>query len=437
MSTIELPGPALRILERLRGAGHEAYAVGGVVRDALLGFEAEEVDISTSARPEDVTALFEQTHAVGEAFGVILVVEDGIPHEVASFRRDEEYVDGRHPSSITAGSLEEDARRRDFTVNALYYDDAGDRILDPAGGIDDLRSGTLRAIGDARERFAEDHLRLLRCARFAAQLGFEIEADCWDALIEEPERIGRISAERVRNELTHILCGPRPALGIRILLYSGLLELLLPEVAAMVGVQQPPEFHPEGDVFVHTLLAVEAVEPRTAALAWGALLHDVGKPPTFRVEERIRFDGHVGLGMEMAQEILTRLRFDNETIAHVVELVHLHLKFMDAPRMRASTLKRFLRTERFADHLALHRADCLASSGDLSLHEFCQEALERLSEEELRPAPLLNGRDLLDMGYPAGPRIGEILRELETAQLEGELSDAEAARAHVARRWPL
>jgi poly(A) polymerase len=402
-----------------------------------LGVPTREIDIATAARPEQIRALFPRTHALGEAFGVILVVEHGEAVEVASFRRDEEYVDGRHPSAIRYGTLEEDARRRDFTVNALYYDAQSREILDSEGGLVDLQNKTLRAIGDPHQRFAEDHLRLLRCARFAAQLDFEIEERCWEALVGAAGKIDSISAERIAAELTKLLTGPRPSLGLRILLYSGLLDHVLPEIAAMVGVAQPPEFHPEGDVFVHTCLALEKLESPTRVLAWATLLHDVGKPPTFRVAERIRFDGHVGRGMEMAREILQRLRFDNESIERVVELVHLHLKFADVPQMRASTLKRFLRTEHFDDHLALHRADCLASHGDLSLYDLCRTKLTELGEADLRPPPLLDGRDLLAMGYEAGPRLGEILAELETAQLEGELDDEATARAFVMRRWPL
>jgi poly(A) polymerase len=436
-ANIDLGATAFGILQRLHEAGHDAYAVGGVVRDARLGLSAKEIDIATSARPEEIQTLFERTHPVGEAFGVILVVEAGEALEVASFRKDEGYVDGRHPSSISYGSLDDDARRRDFTVNALYYDARTKEILDPVGGLEDLKSKTLRAIGDPHRRFAEDHLRLLRCARFAAQLDFEIEELCWDALVGEASKIRNISAERIGAELTKLLTGPRPGQGLRILLYSGLLDCVLPEIVAMVGVRQPPEFHPEGDVFVHSCLALENLESRTQILAWAALLHDVGKPPTFRVAERIRFDGHVGRGMDMAKEILQRLRFDNESIKRIVELVHLHLKFADVFEMRASTLKRFLRTEHFDDHMALHRADCLASHGDLSLHDFCQAKLAELGEAELRPPPLLGGRDLLAMGYEAGPLLGEILGEIETAQLEGELHDEAAARAFVEKRWPL
>lgn len=433
---IEITGPARSIIETLQVEGHQAFVVGGAVRDQLLGLRAVETDIATSATPAQLQSLFPRTHAIGESFGVILVVEGDEPHEVATFRSDGSYSDGRRPSEVRFAGLEDDARRRDFTVNAIYYDPVADEIHDPMDGQADLRARLLRAIGEADARFAEDHLRLLRCVRFAVQLGFEIEVTTWEAVRGHAANIERISAERIRHELDRILKSPEPARGLKLLLESGLLERVLPEIAAMVGVEQPPEYHPEGDVFVHTSLALEKLERRTTELVWGVLLHDVGKPKTYKVKERIRFDGHVEVGCEMAREILRRLRFDNETVERVVELVHLHLKFSDAPQMRPSTLKRFLREPHFADHLALHRADCLASHGDLSLYEFCVHELADLRAEELRPEPLLSGKDLLAMGYREGPLLGTILDELETAQLEGSLQDVDAAREWVRRHWP-
>jgi len=433
---VEITGPARSIIETLQVAGHQAFAVGGAVRDQLLGLRAVETDIATSATPAQLQSLFQRTHAIGESFGVILVVEGDEPHEVATFRSDGSYSDGRRPSEVRFAGLEDDARRRDFTVNAIYYDPVADEIHDPMDGQADLRARLLRAIGEADARFAEDHLRLLRCVRFAVQLGFEIEVTTWEAVRGHAANIERISAERIRHELDRILKSPEPARGLKLLLESGLLERVLPEIAAMVGVEQPPVYHPEGDVFVHTSLALEKLERRTTELVWGVLLHDVGKPKTYKVKERIRFDGHVEVGCEMAREILRRLRFDNETVERVVELVHLHLKFSDAPQMRPSTLKRFLREPHFADHLALHRADCLASHGDLRLYEFCVHELADLRAEELRPEPLLSGKDLLAMGYREGPLLGTILDELETAQLEGSLQDVDAAREWVRRHWP-
>jgi poly(A) polymerase len=424
-------------LARLRQAGFESYAVGGCVRDALLGMPVREVDISTSAPPDQVVRLFPRTFSTGYRFGVVGVVDDEAVLEVATFREDFPYHDGRHPSGVRFADAASDARRRDFTVNALYYDPDAMEVVDHVGGLADLRDGLLRSVGDARARFLEDQLRLLRCARFAAQLDFCIEAQTWWALQELAHSIGNVSAERARTELDKLLTGPRPALGLRVLLYSGLLRQLLPEIEAMVAVEQPPEFHPEGDVFVHTCQVLQLLNRRDPVLAWGALLHDVGKPPTFRVAERIRFDGHVQAGMDMAGRILERLRQDRRTIERVVELVHLHLKFADVFEMRPSTLKRFLRIEHFEDHLELHRADCLGSHGRLDAHQFCLDQLARLREQDLRPAPLLTGVDLLGLGYPAGPLFGSILEALEEAQLDGALHTREEAIAFVTRRWPI
>jgi putative nucleotidyltransferase with HDIG domain len=434
---IVLPSAAQRVIARLRAAGHEAYAVGGAVRDALLGKAVEEVDVTTSAAPDQVMGLFHHCFSTGYEFGVVGVIEGGLTVEVATFREDMPYLDGRHPSAVRFADVATDARRRDFTVNGLYYDPMSQEVLDFTSGLDDLRKGLLRAIGEPRERFEEDRLRLLRCARFAAQLGFCIEARTWEALVTLAPRIDAVSAERVRAELDKLLTGPRPGVGMRVLLYSGLLTALLPEVEAMVGVEQPPEFHPEGDVFVHTCLVLEALQRRDSVLAWAALLHDVGKPPTFRVAERIRFDGHVGEGMRMAEAILTRLRHDRHTIERVVELVHLHLKFADLREMRPSTLKRFLRLPHFADQLELHRADCLGSHGQLDLYEFCRARLCELKEEQLRPRPLLTGHDLIALGYPPGPLFAEILDVVEEQQLDGALSTRDQAIDWVVQRWPL
>lgn len=434
---ISLPAPALRTLARLQEAGFQAYAVGGCVRDALLGLPAREIDITTSAHPDQVVGLFPRTFSTGYQFGVVGVIDEQTVLEVATFREDLPYHDGRHPSGVRFADAASDARRRDFTINTLYYDPRSNEVVDHVGGLADLRDGLLRTVGDPRARFREDHLRLLRCARFAAQLGFCIEAETWWALQDLAPRIGDVSAERARAELDKLLTGPRPALGLRVLLYSGLLRQLLPEVEAMVGVEQPPEFHPEGDVFVHTCRVLELLTRRDPVLSWGALLHDVGKPPTFRVAERIRFDGHVQQGMELAARILERLRHDRRTIERVVELVHLHLKFADVFEMRPSTFKRFLRTEHFEDHLELHRADCLGSHGRLDAHQHCQTQLAQLREQDLRPTPLLTGTDLLALGYPAGPLFGSILEALEEAQLDGTLRTRAEAVEFVTGRWPI
>jgi poly(A) polymerase len=381
--------------------------------------------------------LFPRHVAVGAAFGVILVRCGERQVEVASFRREADYADGRHPAQVEAATMLEDAQRRDFRINALYYDPLSRQLLDPCAGLADLRSGEICAIGDAVRRFGEDHLRLLRCVRFAAQLDFAIEAKTWEALRPQADQLRRISAERQRDELLKLLRGPRPGLGLRMLYFSGLLEVILPEVAAMVGVAQPPQFHPEGDVFVHTCRVLDALRERSATLALAALLHDVGKPRTFRLAERIRFDGHVEVGATMAGEILHRLRMDHASSETVVELVRHHLRFADAPAMRPATLKRFLRLPHFTQQLELHRADCLGSHGDLSLYDFCRGRLESLAAEDLLPARLLTGADLKRLGYAPGPLFRVILDGLETEQLEGRIGDAEQAVAYVRRTWPL
>lgn len=432
---LSLPAAPLAVLNKLHRAGFRALAVGGAVRDALLGIAPKDVDLATSATPREVAELFPHSHEVGARFGVMLVIEEGEAVEVATFRTESGYQDGRHPDQVEFGDLAQDAARRDFTVNGLYYDPLQDEIIDPVGGMKDIQARVLRTIGDASRRFQEDHLRVLRAARFAAQLDFTIEDGTWAALGENSARLQRTSAERIRGELEAILLGPRPARGLRILHYCGILEVVLPEVEAMIGVQQPVDFHPEGDVFVHTCLALEVLRPKTPALAWGALLHDVGKPLTFSVADRIRFDRHVPVGMEMAEVILRRLRCDRSTIERVVALIREHLRFAAVMKMRPATLKRFLRQENFADHLALHRADCLSSHGDLSLYDFCLEQLEHLREEGLRPASLLSGRDLISMGFTPGPLLGAILRAIEDQQLEGRLQTAEEARAFVTQRW--
>ncbi len=435
MRTLSLPSAPLAVLTRLHHAGFRAFAVGGAVRDAVLGQTPKDVDLATSATPSELAELFPHSHPVGARFGVMLVVEANTPIQVATFRRESGYRDGRHPEQVEFADLEADAARRDFTINGLYFDPQRNEIIDPVGGLEDLEKRVLRTIGEPSLRFQEDHLRLLRAARFAAQLDFTVESECWWAIHENAAKLERISAERVRAELESMLMGPRPARALRILHYCGILAVVLPEVEATIGVQQPAKFHPEGDVFVHTCMALEALESRTLVLAWGALLHDVGKPLTYSEGERIRFDRHVPVGMEVAERILRRLRCDRDTIERVVALVREHLRFAAVKKMRPSTLKRFLRQENFADHLALHRADCLSSHGDLSLYDFCLQQLQHLNEEGLRPPSLLSGRDLIAMGFSAGPLLGVILRAVEDQQLEGRMRSIDDAREFVLRRW--
>ncbi len=427
---------ALRIVRALREAGHQAYYAGGAVRDLLLGRPVSDIDIATSAEPSKIESLFPVTLPVGRQFGVIVVVDGARRYEVATFRRDLGYADGRHPTAVAFSDAAEDARRRDFTINGLFYDPETERVIDYVNGRADLRDRVIRTVGDAAERFTEDKLRMMRAIRFACQLDFAIEPSTYREIVAQAGKIIQVSSERIRDELLKILTGRAPAQGLELLLDSGLLEVVLPEVAAMSGVAQPPEFHPEGDVFVHTCLMFRRAGRLHPELALGILLHDVGKPPTFKVAERIRFDGHAEVGAKMADSICRRLRLPNETLREVVDLVRDHLRFMHVREMRDSTLKRFLRKENFGDHLELHRLDCLASHGDLTNYDFCVHKLAEFSREKIRPRPLLNGHDLIRAGLEPGPIFSKILGELEDAQLEGRITSREEALEWLQRDWP-
>ncbi len=422
-----LKAGALEIVQRLRAAGHVAYLAGGVVRDSLLGRPVSDVDIATSAPPDAVERIFEKTIPVGRQFGVVIVVLGALSYEVTTFRSEGSYLDGRHPSRVVFTDALQDAQRRDFTVNALFWDPARGEVLDYVGGRQDLEDGLLRTVGDPAARFEEDKLRVIRAIRFACRLGFRIDPATWTAVCSFAARLTQISWERVRDELLKILTGPNPDRGMRLLLDSGVLARILPEVAAMDGVEQPPEFHPEGDVFAHTCLMLARADRPSPTLAMAVLLHDVGKPPTFTVRERIRFDGHDALGAEMAEEICRRLRMSNQRIEEIVDLVRCHLRFIHVFEMRESTLKRFLRKENIRDHLELHRLDCLSSHRDLSAYHFCVAKLEELSREQISPPPLLTGHDLIAAGLTPGPIFSQILGELEDLQLEGQVASREAA----------
>jgi poly(A) polymerase len=428
---------ARAVIAKLRGAGHQAYLVGGSVRDLLLGAEPKDFDVSTDARPERVMELFPTSGQVGAHFGVVLV-RDGLAQvEVATFRSDHDYNDGRRPASVHFESdPREDVRRRDFTINGLMMEADTGNVIDYVGGREDLERRVVRAIGDADARFQEDHLRLVRAIRFAARLGFEIESATFEAVRRHHALILNVSAERTRDELTRILTERGARRGFELLDASGMLADLLPEVAAMKGVGQPPEFHPEGDVWAHTLRLLEGLDHPTPTLAWGALLHDVGKPATFRVAERIRFDGHVEAGVKLAHGILNRLRFSRGDMERVEGLIANHMRFKDAPRMKESTLKRFLRMPDFGEHLELHRLDCLASNGNLENYELVQRKLEELPEEQLKPAPLITGADLIAEGYEPGPRFAKMLAAVEDAQLEGRIGSREEAMAMVKEMFP-
>ncbi len=419
------------IAGKLRAQGCQAYLVGGCVRDRLLGIDPKDFDIATDATPEQVLALYPNAERVGAHFGVVLVCGDRAAVEVATFRSDYEYQDGRRPSAVTFETdPKQDALRRDFTINALFLDPMSGEVLDFVGGRADLGARIVRAIGNAEVRFQEDHLRMLRAVRFAARLGFDIEANTREAIRRMRRGIRTISAERIRDELLRILTEGGARRGFELLDETGLLEEVLPEIAAMKGVEQPPEYHPEGDVWTHTLIMLGGLEKGASpTLAMGVLLHDVGKPPTFRIAERIRFDGHVEVGVVMTRNIMGRLRFSKEEIAQVEGLVGNHMRFKDAPRMKDSTLKRFLRLPAFDEHLELHRLDCASSHRMLDNYEYVKIKRDEFGREQIAPPRLVTGRDLIEAGYTPGPEFGSILNALEDAQLEGRVRTREEALA--------
>lgn len=432
MSRVE----AREVARRLADAGHQVVFAGGAVRDRLLERSGGDVDVATSATPDEVCALFERTVRVGEAFGVVKVLCDEGEYDVATFRQDVGIGDGRRPAAVGPATLEEDVERRDFTINGLVEDPFTGEVLDLVGGRADLGARCVRAIGDPARRFAEDGLRLLRGVRFAAVLGFEIETATLAAMVAGRERLAAISGERVRLELEKMLVGPWRRRAVELLDETRLLEVILPELLPMKGCEQPPEFHPEGDVWVHTLLALQHLPDETSfELALGMLLHDVGKPPTFvRAADRIRFDGHVERGAEMAETICGRLRLSRTSTRTVVALVRDHLIFKDVPRMRPARLRRLMAEEHFEELLVLYRADCLACHGLLTALPAIEAMRERLAEEALIPPPLLTGADVLALGVAPGPEVGVLLREAADRQLEGDLADRDAALAWLASR---
>jgi poly(A) polymerase len=449
---------ATEIVRTLRERGFQAYFNGGCVRDLLLGREPADYDVATDATPQQVMRIFPRTFAVGAQFGVVLVpfesattkdtkVHEGsesatsirLTIEVATFRCDIGYSDGRHPDEVRfSKDPREDVQRRDFTINGMLMDPLTGKILDFVGGREDLKAGIIRAIGKPQRRFAEDKLRMLRAVRFAARFEYTIDPATLAAIQEFAPKIEQVSQERVREELTKMLTEGRARLAFLLLDQTGLLHEVLPEISAMKGVEQPPQFHPEGDVFVHTLLLLEKLEAGCSkTLAWGALLHDVGKPPTFRVApDRIRFDGHVEVGVKMAAEICRRLRFSNDETEQIVALVDHHMRFGHVFQMKESTLKKFLRLPGFEEHLELHRLDALSSNGILRGYEYARERLHTIPVEEIRPRPLVTGRDLIEAGYEPGPRFKEILGAVEDAQLEGRVATHEAAMEMVREQFP-
>src|SRR5215831_6735371 len=429
---------AKAIVSTLRQAGYQAYLVGGCVRDLLLGCHPKDFDVSTDASPHRLLELFPKSGQVGAHFGVVLVRDGGHHVEVATFRSEHDYADGRRPSNVHfEADPRQDVLRRDFTINGLMMDIESRAVLDYVGGRADLEARLIRAIGDPELRFREDHLRLLRAVRFATRFGFEIEAATLAAIRRNHALIRKVSAERIREELTRILIEGSARRGFELLDITGLLDDLLPEIAAMKGVEQPPEFHPERDVWVHTLLLLENLRRPSPTLAWGALLHDVGKPGTFRVAERIRFDGHVEKGVELAHRILGRLRFSHDDAEQIESLIANHMRFKDVRQMKESTLKRFLRLPRFEEHLELHRLDCMAAHGWLDNYEFVRQKLQELTQEELKPAPLVTGHDLIAAGYQPGPQFSKMLAAAEDAQLEGRIQTKEEGLELVREMFPV
>lgn len=431
----------------LRGAGYQAYLVGGCVRDILLKREPADYDVATDATPDLVQKLFPRSLAVGAQFGVVVVLDDSDAErttqvEVATFRSDIGYSDGRHPDRVVyARTPQEDVRRRDFTINALLLDLETNEVLDFVGGRDDLRAGIIRAIGRPEERFREDKLRMVRAVRFAARFGYAIEPATFEAIRKLAPEIRQVSAERLRDELTKLLTEGAARRAFELLDESRLLSELLPEISRMKGVEQPPQFHPEGDVWIHTLMMLEGLPAGSPlTLAWGVLLHDVGKPPTFTPpvgpNGRIRFDQHVEVGTRMAEEICRWLRFSNEDTEQIAALVANHLRFKDVPQMKPATLKRFVRLNRFEEHMELHRLDCLSSHRNLDNYEYVRRFLAETPPEEVRPPRLVTGEDLKGLGYRPGPRYKEILQAVEDAQLNGQISTKDDAFLLIAGSFP-
>jgi poly(A) polymerase len=429
------------ICDTLRGSGYQALLVGGCVRDLLLGREPADYDVTTDATPDQVMALFPESIAVGAQFGVSLIPRDGLKVEVATFRSDVGYSDGRHPDRVVYSKTpQEDVQRRDFTINGLLMRHDSGKVLDFVAGQTDLEAKIIRAIGEPDRRFKEDKLRMMRAVRFAARFGFEIEAETFRAIRRHVAEIHQISPERLREELTKMLTEGAARQAFELLDETRLLQQVLPEIGAMKGVEQPQQFHPEGDVWIHTRMMLEGLpKDASATLAWGVLLHDVGKPPTFQsaVEtgDRIRFNNHVEVGVRMAEAICERLRFSKEDTEQILALVNNHMRFGAVEEMRASTLKKFVRLPRFEEHLALHRLDCLSSHRNLDSYEFVQRFLEVTPPEQVRPERMLTGDDLQEMGFQPGPLFSQILQALEDAQLEGQIRTREEAQEYVLSRF--
>lgn len=430
-----MTGPAKEVCEKLRDAGHEVLYAGGYVRDRLLGIDSKDIDIATSATPDQVEALFPKSIPVGAAFGVHIIVHKDCHFEVATFRCDGDYEDGRRPTQVKFTNAKDDALRRDFTINALFQDPFTDEIIDYVNGKADLDAKVIRAVGDPKKRFAEDHLRVLRAIRFASQLDFSIESETLEGVREQAASLAAISPERIRNELERILTQPRASSAFRLMLDTGVLEVLLPELVKTVGCEQPPEFHPEGDVFTHTMLLLDNLEAPTFTLAMSALLHDIGKPDTQTFEDRIRFNQHEKKGAEIAEAVCQRLKLSNDEREQIVWLVHQHMRVAIMPEMKEAKRKRLVREPGFEELRELMRLDCVASHGKLDLYDWVTDYAENLAPETVSPEALVTGRDLIEMGFEPGPVFQEILHVVEDAQLEGTLTTREDAVAFIESRW--
>jgi len=428
---------ATQLVKRLRSHHFEAYFAGGSVRDMLLGQDPKDYDIATNAKPEDVKKVFEKTIPVGEKFGVMIVVLEDENFEVATFRTEGDYSDGRRPDTVTFASAKEDALRRDFTINGLFYDPLSEKLIDYVGGRKDIEAGRIQTIGDPEKRFREDKLRLLRAIRFASTLSFEIEGKTFQTIKRLAREIQGVSPERIRDELIKIFVRPGAGRGLELLSESGLLKVTLPEVEATKGVAQPKEFHPEGDVFVHTKLMLDKLDHPSTVLAFSCLLHDVGKPLTYQVTDRIRFNEHAEVGAKVAEKILERLRFSNDEKENIITCVQNHMRFKEVQNMRPGKLKRMLQSASFLEELELHRIDCASSHGQLENWEFLKKKLEEYSQEDIKPKPLLTGDDLLTLGFSQGPLIGKVLEEVKDLQLEGELTSREEAFVWLKAHYPI
>ncbi|HEY4258382.1 MAG TPA: CCA tRNA nucleotidyltransferase [Candidatus Udaeobacter sp.] len=429
---------ARKVIARLRENGHIAYFAGGCVRDMVRGLTPKDYDIVTDARPEAVQTLFARTVAVGAHFGVIIVLENDFQFEVATFRSDDAYIDGRHPSAVHFSSPEEDAQRRDFTINGMFYDPIAEQVIDLVGGQADIAAKLVRAIDEPAKRFAEDRLRMLRAVRFATALDYEIDKQTWEALVANAPSINQISAERIRDESVRIFLSPNRVRGWDLLDSSGLMRAILPELEAMKGVLQPEQFHPEGDVFVHTRLMLQLLpEQVSVPLVFAVLFHDVAKPVTATVDKtgRIRFNEHDRIGAQMTEAIMRRLRFSGAEIEATVEMVRQHMVFKDAPNMRVAKLKRFMARSTFEEELELHRVDCESSHRMLDNYEFLLRKREEFANEPIIPPPLVRGDELIALGLKPGPKFGEILEAVETRQLEGTLRTRDEALDWVKQEY--